>query len=71
VISFTPVEETILTIGEVGWVESRTSLDDLDWSKFLLLPGLELDSSAVQPVAHRHAYCPISVVKRKATSDCL
>jgi hypothetical protein len=29
----------------------RTALDDVEGRKILLLPGLELDLSAVQPIA--------------------
>jgi hypothetical protein len=35
-------------------VNPRSGLDDLEKRKFLTLPGLELDLSAVQPVASRY-----------------
>jgi hypothetical protein len=37
-----------------SWVDLRASLDDLKKTKFLTLPGLELDPIVVQPVASRY-----------------
>jgi hypothetical protein len=37
-----------------GWVGYSTCLEDVGWRKILPVPGLELDSSAVQPVASRY-----------------
>jgi hypothetical protein len=35
-------------------VDPRPGLDDVEKRKFLTLPGLELDSSVVQPVVSRY-----------------
>jgi hypothetical protein len=35
-------------------VDPRAGLDDVENRKFLTLPGLELDRSAVQPIASRY-----------------
>jgi hypothetical protein len=38
-----------------GWVSLRTGMDSMDMSKFLILLGLKLDPSVVQPIASRYA----------------
>jgi hypothetical protein len=40
-------------------VGPRTSLDDVESRKILPLSGLELNASAVQPVASRYTDCSI------------
>jgi hypothetical protein len=40
-------------------VGPKAGLDDFQKRKFLNLPGLESDSSVVQPVASRHTGCAI------------
>jgi hypothetical protein len=42
-----------------GWVGPRAGLDDVERRKILLLSGVELDTSAVQPVASRYTYCDL------------
>jgi hypothetical protein len=37
-----------------GWVDPRVGLDDVEKRKFFTLPGLELDTSVVQPAASRY-----------------
>jgi hypothetical protein len=37
-----------------GWVDPRAGLDDLEKRIFLVIPGLNSDSSVVQPVASRY-----------------
>jgi hypothetical protein len=37
----------------------RTGLEDVERRKILLLPGLELDHSAIQPVASRYIDCAV------------
>jgi hypothetical protein len=37
-----------------SWVDPRTGQDDGEKRKFLVLPGLELDYSVVQPVTSRY-----------------
>lgn len=55
----------MLSIEEVaGWVTGQV------WTKWtgkeiLPLPGLELDSSVAQPVAHRYTDYPVPEIKRK------
>jgi hypothetical protein len=40
----------------------RAGLDDMEKFKFLSLPGLEIEHSAVQPVASRYTDCVIHSV---------
>jgi hypothetical protein len=37
-----------------GWVDPRAGLDNFEKKKILILPGLELDPSSVQPTASRY-----------------
>jgi hypothetical protein len=49
-----------------GWVDPRAGLDDMEKWKFLTLPGLELNTSVVQPVASRYTDCAIpTLIKDK------
>jgi hypothetical protein len=48
---FTPGEREPGTHWIGGWVGPRAGLEDVEKTKFLILPGLELRSSVVQPVA--------------------
>jgi hypothetical protein len=48
---FTPRERAPGTHSIGGWVGPRAGLGNVEKRKFLTLPGLELDSSVVQPVA--------------------
>jgi hypothetical protein len=59
VVSFTPVERATGTQRIEGWVDPRADLDDVEKRKFLTLPELKLDISAVQPVASRYTYYAI------------
>jgi hypothetical protein len=59
---FTPRGKSPGTHWIGGWVDHRAGLDDVEKRKFLTLPGLELDTSVVQPVASRHTDCPIPAV---------
>jgi hypothetical protein len=51
---FTPEERAPGTHSIGGWVGPRASVDDVEKRKFLILLGLELDPSVVQPVASRY-----------------
>jgi hypothetical protein len=42
-----------------GWVNPGTGLDDVERIKFLILPALELQPPAVQPVASHYTDCAI------------
>jgi hypothetical protein len=42
-----------------GWMGPRTGQDDVEKTKFMTLPGLELRPSFVQPVASRYTDCYI------------
>jgi hypothetical protein len=56
---FTPGERAPGTHLIGGWVGPRAGLDDVEERKFLTLPGLELRSLLVQPVASRYTDCAI------------
>jgi hypothetical protein len=43
----------------------RADLDDVEKRKFLILPGLELDLSVVQPLGSRYADCVIPAHKHR------
>jgi hypothetical protein len=45
-------------------VDRRAGLDDMEKRKFLTLPGLELDTSLVQPVASLYTYYAIPALFR-------
>jgi hypothetical protein len=57
--SFTTRERAPGTHCIGGWVDPRAGLDDVEERKFLILLGLELDPSVVQPVASRYTDCAI------------
>jgi hypothetical protein len=49
-----PPEKTPRTHWIGGWMDPRSSLDDLEKRKFLTPLGLNSDPSVVQPVASRY-----------------
>jgi hypothetical protein len=58
---FTPGDKFPDAHRKRGWVGPKTGLDDVGKRKFLTLPGLELRSLVVQPVANRYTDCAIPV----------
>jgi hypothetical protein len=51
---FTPGERASGTHWIGGWVDPRAGLEDVERSKFFILPGIELDLLVVQPVVSRY-----------------
>jgi hypothetical protein len=66
---YTPWGKAPITHSIEGWVGRRTVLVAVEKSKFFILPGLELDPSAVQPVTSRYADCTIPVPANNIVSN--
>jgi hypothetical protein len=45
-----------------GWVGLRDGLDDVEKKKFLMIPGLEIDPSVVQPISSRFTDCAVQAL---------
>jgi hypothetical protein len=66
---FAPGEKLSVTHSIGGWTDPRAGLDEVERTKFLTLPGLELIPSVVQPLGSRYTDYAIRAVRRYKIKD--